>query len=203
MVLDGLMSVASALGMGPQAATRTTGLRPTPPLTKPKATSMPPEAQPSLSSPKSPAGGLVPGNKNRMNNLTCPFCASAACFIDRSMAPGAYYVRCGQCCTTGPTFDTEDKAISAWENLLNRLDRKTISLRISPEIVSATSLVEGFGYALQNIVEALDRQARQEGLTPQQKDTIQQIADGLRKPCILAAFTQSECVQRARIKSPQ
>ncbi|WP_337618949.1 Lar family restriction alleviation protein [Desulfovibrio sp.] len=138
-----------------------------------------------------------------MNNLTCPFCASAACFIDRSMAPGAYYVRCGQCCATGPTFDTEDKAISAWENLLNRLDRKTISLRISPEIVSATSLVEGFGYALQNIVEALDRQARQEGLTPQQKDTIQQIADGLRKPCILEAFTQSECVQRARIKSPQ
>ena len=126
MVLDGLMSVASALGMGPQAATRTTGLRPTPPLTKPKATSMPPEAQPSLSSPKSPAGGLVPGNKNRMNNLTCPFCASAACFIDRSMAPGAYYVRCGQCCATGPTFDTEDEAISAWENLLNRLDRKTI-----------------------------------------------------------------------------
>lgn len=189
--------------MGLLSATRTTGERPTPPPNKPNVASRLPYSQPSLSSPKSPAGGLVPGHENRMNNLPCPFCASTACFIDRSMAPGAYYVRCGQCCATGPAFDTEDKAISAWGNLLNRLDRKTISLRISPEIVSAASLVDGFGYALQNIVEALDRQAQKEGLTPQQKDTIQQIADGLREPCILEAFTQSECVQRARIKSPQ
>lgn len=138
-----------------------------------------------------------------MNDLTCPFCGSTACFVDWSMAPGAYYVRCGQCCATGPTFDTEDKAVFVWKDLLNQLDRQKISLRISPEIVSAASLVDGFRHALQNIVEALDRQAKKEGLTPQQRDTIQQIADGLSEPCILEAFTQSECVQRARMRSPQ
>ena len=73
------MSAVSALGMGLLSATRTTGERPTPPPNKPKATSMPPEAQPSLSSPKRPAGGLVPGSRGKFmpptyNTITCRQC---------------------------------------------------------------------------------------------------------------------------------